>query len=100
MVTVCGTLISGAVGAGGASSVVSAGCGETCTCAGVGGGAGSFGICASAGGIGSRAGGSGRGGGSWFRATVTGLSRRTRSEEHTSELQSLRHLVCRLLLAT
>src|ERR1035438_2980272 len=24
---------------------------------------------------------------------------RTRSEEHTSELQSLRHLVCRLLLA-
>src|SRR5262245_63418338 len=24
--------------------------------------------------------------------------RRTRSEEHTSELQSLRHLVCRLLL--
>src|SRR5438045_6605558 len=28
---------------------------------------------------------------------VHGLS--TRSEEHTSELQSLRHLVCRLLLA-
>src|ERR1035441_1419174 len=26
------------------------------------------------------------------------LSSRTRSEEHTSELQSLRHLVCRLLL--
>src|ERR1039458_9946475 len=25
-------------------------------------------------------------------------SRQTRSEEHTSELQSLRHLVCRLLL--
>src|SRR5262245_65177291 len=25
-------------------------------------------------------------------------SRRARSEEHTSELQSLRHLVCRLLL--
>src|SRR5258705_9078755 len=25
-------------------------------------------------------------------------SNRTRSEEHTSELQSLRHLVCRLLL--
>src|SRR5215212_11857599 len=25
-------------------------------------------------------------------------SRRSRSEEHTSELQSLRHLVCRLLL--
>src|ERR1039458_10805959 len=27
-----------------------------------------------------------------------GFSRYTRSEEHTSELQSLRHLVCRLLL--
>src|SRR5205814_9315417 len=27
-----------------------------------------------------------------------GLSSKTRSEEHTSELQSLRHLVCRLLL--
>src|SRR5258705_3094264 len=27
-----------------------------------------------------------------------GVARRTRSEEHTSELQSLRHLVCRLLL--
>src|SRR5437899_4204842 len=27
-----------------------------------------------------------------------GESRRARSEEHTSELQSLRHLVCRLLL--
>src|SRR5947199_4275064 len=26
------------------------------------------------------------------------LARRPRSEEHTSELQSLRHLVCRLLL--
>src|SRR5262245_63827481 len=26
------------------------------------------------------------------------ISRKTRSEEHTSELQSLRHLVCRLLL--
>src|SRR5205814_5128533 len=26
------------------------------------------------------------------------LGRRARSEEHTSELQSLRHLVCRLLL--
>src|SRR5262245_63561736 len=26
------------------------------------------------------------------------LARRRRSEEHTSELQSLRHLVCRLLL--
>src|SRR5947199_5626891 len=28
----------------------------------------------------------------------TGISCTTRSEEHTSELQSLRHLVCRLLL--
>src|SRR5437899_5760344 len=28
----------------------------------------------------------------------TGSSRAKRSEEHTSELQSLRHLVCRLLL--
>src|SRR5205814_8636211 len=27
-----------------------------------------------------------------------GRNRNTRSEEHTSELQSLRHLVCRLLL--
>src|SRR5437899_11100842 len=27
-----------------------------------------------------------------------GRGRRARSEEHTSELQSLRHLVCRLLL--
>src|SRR5947199_5239453 len=39
------------------------------------------------------------------RMTATGLvvdrielKRRARSEEHTSELQSLRHLVCRLLL--
>src|SRR5258705_7442261 len=32
-------------------------------------------------------------------ATCTGeVSKPTRSEEHTSELQSLRHLVCRLLL--
>src|SRR5258705_10140746 len=32
-------------------------------------------------------------------AAVAGLGEsRTRSEEHTSELQSLRHLVCRLLL--
>src|SRR5205814_9103855 len=30
--------------------------------------------------------------------TAVGLHRRPRSEEHTSELQSLRHLVCRLLL--
>src|ERR1035438_4913610 len=29
---------------------------------------------------------------------ASGLRRETRSEEHTSELQSLRHLVCRLLL--
>src|SRR5262245_65359898 len=31
-----------------------------------------------------------------FNATFTALT--SRSEEHTSELQSLRHLVCRLLL--
>src|ERR1035441_974999 len=30
----------------------------------------------------------------WFRSSSIG----PRSEEHTSELQSLRHLVCRLLL--
>src|SRR5262245_62424948 len=30
--------------------------------------------------------------------SVTVLLQRPRSEEHTSELQSLRHLVCRLLL--
>src|ERR1039458_4125430 len=30
--------------------------------------------------------------------TVLKASRKPRSEEHTSELQSLRHLVCRLLL--
>src|SRR5258705_6500077 len=29
---------------------------------------------------------------------VAGRTPRSRSEEHTSELQSLRHLVCRLLL--
>src|SRR5437899_8127164 len=29
---------------------------------------------------------------------MSGVSLGTRSEEHTSELQSLRHLVCRLLL--
>src|SRR5262245_64690901 len=29
---------------------------------------------------------------------ATSATPRTRSEEHTSELQSLRHLVCRLLL--
>src|ERR1035441_10932133 len=32
----------------------------------------------------------------WGRGTQTGGA--ARSEEHTSELQSLRHLVCRLLL--
>src|SRR5262245_62738689 len=42
-------------------------------------------------------------GSSNFAATTTGasaspLSGSVRSEEHTSELQSLRHLVCRLLL--
>src|SRR5262245_66105229 len=31
-------------------------------------------------------------------AASRGSSRSVRSEEHTSELQSLRHLVCRLLL--
>src|SRR2546429_4365047 len=31
-------------------------------------------------------------------STVMGVSTRTRSEEHTSELQSRLHLVCRLLL--
>src|SRR5438045_8031997 len=42
--------------------------------------------------------------GDYFVAEVAGESiivlgdRRGRSEEHTSELQSLRHLVCRLLL--
>src|SRR5258705_3018261 len=36
---------------------------------------------------------------SFNRNTVSGwTARQTRSEEHTSELQSLRHLVCRLLL--
>src|SRR5437899_9502057 len=35
----------------------------------------------------------------WGKRSVYGKSqRRSRSEEHTSELQSLRHLVCRLLL--
>src|SRR5947208_10462131 len=32
------------------------------------------------------------------RAAASGASRRTRSEEHTSELQSPDHIVCRLLL--
>src|SRR5947199_10599733 len=31
-------------------------------------------------------------------AQIKALERKVRSEEHTSELQSLRHLVCRLLL--
>src|SRR5205814_7200892 len=33
-----------------------------------------------------------------FQSCAHGAGRRMRSEEHTSELQSLRHLVCRLLL--
>src|SRR5262245_62869013 len=33
------------------------------------------------------------------RASVRSARSTSRSEEHTSELQSLRHLVCRLLLA-
>src|SRR5690554_7752856 len=33
-----------------------------------------------------------------FFATITGVSHNLRSEEHTSELQSRPHLVCRLLL--
>src|SRR5437899_8570592 len=32
------------------------------------------------------------------RTTARAIKRTSRSEEHTSELQSLRHLVCRLLL--
>src|ERR1039458_4965442 len=58
------------------------------------------------GGGGERRGGFGgppRGGGSKFgggdrKGGFRGGDRRDRSEEHTSELQSLRHLVCRLLL--
>src|SRR5205814_9755662 len=38
------------------------------------------------------------GSGSTARALHAHLPARQRSEEHTSELQSLRHLVCRLLL--
>src|SRR5262245_65149287 len=34
----------------------------------------------------------------WGRETLVRISAAVRSEEHTSELQSLRHLVCRLLL--
>src|SRR5437899_12015888 len=33
-----------------------------------------------------------------FPAAAVGVDEKERSEEHTSELQSLRHLVCRLLL--
>src|SRR5262245_64968010 len=33
-----------------------------------------------------------------IRVAAQGVPRAQRSEEHTSELQSLRHLVCRLLL--
>src|SRR5947199_4992263 len=36
--------------------------------------------------------------GTVYKARDTLLDRLVRSEEHTSELQSLRHLVCRLLL--
>src|SRR2546429_8922505 len=35
---------------------------------------------------------------SYFRLTASGYARASRSEEHTSELQSRLHLVCRLLL--
>src|SRR5262245_64484453 len=34
-----------------------------------------------------------------LQMSETDLTKPSRSEEHTSELQSLRHLVCRLLLA-
>src|SRR5437899_11135341 len=34
----------------------------------------------------------------WWTRLTTALALVVRSEEHTSELQSLRHLVCRLLL--
>src|SRR5947199_6289258 len=40
----------------------------------------------------------GRSGARHHRPARGGASQRLRSEEHTSELQSLRHLVCRLLL--
>src|ERR1035441_7856191 len=39
-----------------------------------------------------------RAGGLKVRGLTTGGTEGHRSEEHTSELQSLRHLVCRLLL--
>src|ERR1039458_7357177 len=35
----------------------------------------------------------------WRAVAASSSPMRSRSEEHTSELQSLRHLVCRLLLA-
>src|SRR5207253_3902696 len=38
------------------------------------------------------------GGGGEFRVPAGGTERAVRSEEHTSELQSRGHLVCRLLL--
>src|SRR5262245_62210287 len=44
------------------------------------------------------AGGPPRGAGGRRRDAGGGRDGRPRSEEHTSELQSLRHLVCRLLL--
>src|SRR5947199_7322441 len=40
----------------------------------------------------------GRWRGSWVYGWSSRLTPASRSEEHTSELQSLRHLVCRLLL--
>src|SRR5438045_9788019 len=40
----------------------------------------------------------GPGAGGWGAAMSTDTAFDIRSEEHTSELQSLRHLVCRLLL--
>src|SRR3989442_10204263 len=40
----------------------------------------------------------GRGANSWRRVSGYWNGRSTRSEEHTSELQSRPHLVCRLLL--
>src|SRR5437899_3802330 len=40
----------------------------------------------------------GRGGDSWLIQGISPRATALRSEEHTSELQSLRHLVCRLLL--
>src|ERR1039458_1325091 len=36
--------------------------------------------------------------GGWSRSLIRAFETGYRSEEHTSELQSLRHLVCRLLL--